>query len=182
MLLALTPLFLIVSLLILIEDGRPIFYIQRRVGKKGRVFSFIKFRSMYRDADARRKALFDQFSDSVRFKMRQDPRITKIGRYLRKFSIDELPQFLNVLRGDMSVVGPRPAIPEEVEHYTPHQMQRLHVEQGLTCIWQVKGRSLIPFEEQVELDIEYINKQSFWLDLLLVLQTVPAVLSRRGAY
>jgi lipopolysaccharide/colanic/teichoic acid biosynthesis glycosyltransferase len=182
MLVLLTPLFLVVSICIWLEDGWPIFYIQDRVGKNGEIFRFIKFRSMYNDADARRAALFDQYSDSVRFKMAKDPRITKVGRWIRRGSIDELPQFWNVLKGDMSVVGPRPALPEEVSYYTPHQLQRLRVLQGLTCIWQVRGRSLIPFEEQVELDLEYIQTQSFWLDLKLVALTIPAVLSRRGAY
>lgn len=182
MLALLTPLFMVVSLLIWLEDGWPIFYVQERVGKGGKTFRFIKFRSMYNDADARRAALFDQYSDSVRFKMAKDPRITKVGRWIRRGSVDELPQFWNVLRGDMAVVGPRPALPDEVSYYTLHQLQRLRVEQGLTCIWQVKGRALIPFEEQVELDLEYIRDQSFWLDLKLVALTIPAVLSRRGAY
>lgn len=181
-LLVLAPLFLFAAVLILLEDGWPIFYVQDRVGKKGKVFKFLKFRSMYRDADARRAALFEQYSDSVRFKMRNDPRITRVGRLIRKGSIDELPQFVNVLLGDMTVVGPRPALPDEVSTYTPHQMQRLLVDQGLTCIWQISGRSLIPFEDQVELDIQYIREQSWCLDIKLILLTIPAVLSQRGAY
>jgi len=182
MLCLLTPLFLAVAILIWLEDGWPILYVQDRVGKNGCIFKFLKFRSMYNDADARRAALVEQYSDSVRFKMAKDPRITRVGRWIRKGSIDELPQFWNVVKGDMTIVGPRPALPDEVSFYTPHQLQRLQVEQGLTCIWQVRGRALIPFEEQVELDLEYIKDQSMWLDLKLVLLTVPAVLSRRGAY
>lgn len=182
LLLCLLPLFGLIALLVYIEDGRPIFYTQKRVGRGGRLFNFIKFRSMYRDADARRAALLLQQTDSVRFKMTNDPRITRIGKWIRRGSIDELPQFWNVLRGDMSVVGPRPALPEEVATYSTRQLRRLRAEQGLTCIWQVSGRSLIPFEQQVEMDLEYIERRSFWLDLKLILQTIPAVLSQRGAY
>lgn len=182
----LAPLFAVAALLIKLEDGGPVFFGQTRVGKDGRTFRFWKFRSMCVDAEAKREqlraALAECGEDSVRFKMVGDPRITRVGNFLRRFSLDELPQFFNVLKGDMSLVGPRPPLPEEVAEYGQREMRRLEVEQGLTCIWQVSGRSLIPFEGQVELDIEYIETRSFWLDLKLLLKTVPAVLAGRGAY
>ncbi|MCA8922613.1 MAG: sugar transferase [Planctomycetes bacterium] len=182
-LLFLAPVFTVVALLIKLEDGGPVFFSQKRVGKGGREFKFYKFRSMCVDAEARRAALKQAADDdSVRFKMTRDPRITRIGRIIRRFSIDEMPQFINVLIGDMSLVGPRPALPEEVAEYNPHELQRLSVEQGLTCTWQVTGRSLIPFEEQVELDIQYAAERTLWGDVKLLAQTVPAVLFGRGAY
>lgn len=182
----LAPLFAVVAFLIKLEDGGPVFFGQTRVGKDGRAFRFWKFRSMCVDAEAKRAqlkaALAECGEDSVRFKMVGDPRITRVGNFLRRFSLDELPQFFNVFKGDMSLVGPRPPLPEEVAEYGPRELRRLEVEQGLTCIWQVSGRSLIPFEGQVELDIEYIETRSFWTDLRLLLRTVPAVLAGRGAY
>ena len=132
-----------------------------------------------------KKALLAQQNEmhgGVTFKMKQDPRITKIGRYIRKRSIDEFPQLWNVLKGEMSLVGPRPPVPSEVANYTPHQLQRLKVTPGITCIWQVSGRSEIPFPQQVELDLEYIARQSFWFDLELIMRTFPAVLKGHGAY
>ena len=185
-LLFLAPLFAVVALLIKLEDGGPVFFAQMRVGKGGRLFRFWKFRSMCVDAERKRAELKAQLAecgeDSVRFKMIGDPRVTAMGKFLRRFSMDELPQFFNVLRGDMSLVGPRPPLPEEVQQYGPRELRRLEVEQGLTCIWQVSGRSLIPFEGQVDLDIEYIETRSFLLDLKLLLKTVPAVLAGKGAY
>jgi lipopolysaccharide/colanic/teichoic acid biosynthesis glycosyltransferase len=182
----LAPLFAVVALLIKLEDRGPVFFAQTRVGKGGRHFRFWKFRSMCVDAEAKRAALRAQLAemgeDSVRFKMIGDPRITRVGNFLRRFSLDELPQFFNVFKGDMSLVGPRPPLPEEVKDYGPRELRRLEVEQGLTCIWQVSGRSLIPFEGQVDLDIEYIETRSFLFDLKLLLKTVPAVLAGRGAY
>jgi lipopolysaccharide/colanic/teichoic acid biosynthesis glycosyltransferase len=121
-------------------------------------------------------------SGGVIFKMKHDPRVTKIGRLLRKASIDELPQLWNVFHGDMSLVGPRPPLPSEVEQYSLNDRQRLHVRPGITCIWQVSGRSDIPFEKQVQLDIDYLHTQSLWTDIKLLLRTVPAVLFSKGAY
>lgn len=139
---------------------------------------------MTADADQERKRLEGQneMAGGVLFKIKNDPRITRVGKLIRSFSIDELPQIWNVLVGDMSLVGPRPPIPSEVKHYTSHEMTRLSVQQGITCIWQVSGRSDIPFERQVELDIEYINRRSVFFDIKLILLTIPAVLSRKGAY
>jgi len=180
-LVVLSPILFVVSLLIKLEDGGPVFFQQTRVGKGGRQFKFWKFRSMCLDAEAKKLEL-ESDQDSVRFKMAQDPRITRTGRIIRRFSLDELPQFVNVLRGDMSLVGPRPPIPAEVAEYTPYEMRRLAVEQGLTCTWQVSGRSLIPFEQQVKMDLEYAETRTLWVDASLLLRTVPAMLGGRGAY
>jgi exopolysaccharide biosynthesis polyprenyl glycosylphosphotransferase len=178
------PLFLTLALLIRLETHGPIFFGQTRVGKRGRLFKMWKFRSMYADAEQRKAALmkFDEMGDGVLFKMKNDPRITRIGKIMRKFSMDELPQLWNVLMGDMSLVGPRPPLPNEVAKYTPYQRQRLDVLPGITCIWQVSGRSEIPFPQQVEMDLQYIAHQSFLGDLILLLKTIPAVLKCRGAY
>jgi lipopolysaccharide/colanic/teichoic acid biosynthesis glycosyltransferase len=176
---------LAISLLIKLEDGGPIFFWQKRVGKDGVEFDFPKFRSMVTNAEEIKKNLAEQNQhggEGVTFKMRNDPRVTKIGRVLRRLSLDEMPQLWCVLRGDMSMVGPRPALPSEVEKYTQEQRKRLSVEQGITCIWQVSGRGDIPFEEQVALDMEYIAKRSFWFDVVLLLKTIPAVILGRGAY
>lgn len=183
-LILLSPVFFITALAIKLESKGPIFYSQKRVGQGGKNFHCLKFRSMTADADQVREKLEDQneMAGGVLFKIKNDPRITRVGKLIRSFSIDELPQLWNVLIGDMSLVGPRPPIPSEVEHYTAHEMKRLSVQQGITCIWQVSGRSDIPFEQQVELDIEYINQRSLALDIKLLLLTVPAVLSRKGAY
>ena len=179
-LLILSPLFLLVAFLIKREDGGPVLYTQTRIGKLGQPFTFYKFRSMRVTADEEREELVDD--EERRFKDEDDPRITRVGRWIRRLSVDEMPQFFNVLRGEMTLVGPRPPIPEEVEQYTPGECRRLAVEQGLTCTWQVSGRSDIPFEEQVELDLDYIRQRSFAFDLELLLRTVPAVLSGRVAY
>lgn len=183
-LIVLSPLFLILAILIKLTSPGPIFFVQIRVGEFGRNFCFFKFRSMYIDAEKRKAELMDQnqSSDGVIFKMKNDPRITPIGRILRKFSLDELPQFLNVLFGDMSLVGPRPPVPSEVKLYSLEERKRLNVRPGLTCLWQVSGRSDIPFKEQVKLDKEYIHSRSLKSDLLILLRTVPAILSGRGAY
>lgn len=182
--LMLIPLFLITATLIVLEDGLPVLYVQKRVGMNGRVFDFYKFRSMRRDADQIKKNLMEQneSADGVIFKMKQDPRITKIGRFIRRYSIDETPQFFNVLSGDISIVGPRPPLPQEVAQYTLAERKRLHVKPGLTCLWQIGGRSDIPFEEQVNLDLQYIQSRSIWNDFRIMLKTVPAVLLGRGAY
>lgn len=182
--LLLSPLFLLVILIIRLDSPGPILFSQDRIGKNGRVFKMWKFRSMYIDAEQRKAELMkhNQMKGGVLFKMKDDPRVTRVGKFIRKFSIDELPQFINVFLGDMSLVGPRPPLPVEVAQYTPYQRQRLEVMPGITCIWQVSGRSEISFAQQVEMDIEYISTQSFWQDVTLLLKTVPAVLSTRGAY
>ena len=183
-LILLMPLFVIIAIAIKLDSRGPVFFIQERVGYLGRNFFFYKFRSMYVDAEKRKKDLLDQnqSADGMIFKMKDDPRITRVGRILRRTSMDELPQFFNVLFGDMSLVGPRPPLPSEVEQYSLEDRKRLNVIPGLTCLWQIKGRSDIPFNEQVKLDKEYIQSQSLWHDLLILIRTVPAILSGRGAY
>lgn len=184
LLLLLSPLFIITAILIYVEDPGPIFYIAPRVGKNGKHFGFIKFRSMIMDADKFKDELLDlnESTGGVIFKMKRDPRITRVGRVIRRFSIDELPQLFNVLKGDMSLVGPRPPLPREVAEYTLLDRRRLHVMPGITCLWQVKGRSDIPFDEQVELDLQYIKSTSFWKDIKILLMTIPAVINGKGAY
>ncbi len=183
-LILLTPFFLVIMLIILIEDGRPFFFVQQRVGLNGRIFNFYKFRSMVKNAEKLKDQLIKQneSGDGVIFKMKKDPRITKIGGFLRRFSVDEFPQFFNVLKGDLAIVGPRPPVPREVAQYTLEDRKRLHVKPGLTCLWQIQGRSEIPFKEQVRLDLQYIQSQSLRKDFIIMLKTVPAVLLGRGAY
>jgi len=180
----LAPLFLVLMLLILLEDGRPFFFVQQRVGLNGRIFHFYKFRSMVKNAEQLKDQLIKQneSGDGVIFKMKRDPRITRIGGFLRRFSVDEFPQFFNVLKGDLAIVGPRPPVPREVAQYTLEDRKRLHVKPGLTCLWQIQGRSEIPFKEQVRLDLQYIQSQSLRKDFMIMLKTVPAVLLGRGAY
>lgn len=184
MLLLLAPLFLFVALAIKLTDGGPVLFWQTRVGRWGREFPFPKFRSMVVNAEQLKSLLLsqNQHADGVTFKMKKDPRVTWIGRLIRKTSIDELPQLWCVLKGDMSLVGPRPPVPKEVALYKLVDRRRLDVTPGLTCIWQVSGRGDIPFHQQVELDVQYIHSQSFWFDVLLLLKTVPAVLLGKGAY
>lgn len=184
LLILLTPLALAVVLAIHLESPGQVFFSQTRVGKHGRLFKMWKFRSMYIDAEERKATLlkYNHMPDGVLFKMKNDPRITRVGKFIRKFSIDEIPQFWNVLRGEMSVVGPRPSLPHEVAKYNAYQYQRLEVKPGITCIWQISGRSEIPFPQQVEMDLQYITTQSFFGDIVLVLKTIPAVLKNRGAY
>jgi len=184
LLIVLIPLFAIIMLLIYLSSPGPVFYKQTRVGRWGQLFTMWKFRSMYPDADARLKEMMaeNEMTGGVIFKMKNDPRIIPIGRFIRKASIDELPQLWNVLKGDMSLVGPRPALPSEVNQYSLQDRQRLEVIPGITCIWQVSGRSNIPFPEQVQLDVQYIQSQSLLLDIKLLLKTIPAVLLSRGAY
>lgn len=178
------PLFAIVALLIRLDSPGPVLFSQVRIGRRGRPFKCWKFRSMYLDAEARKNALLkdNEMQGGTTFKMRRDPRITRIGRFIRKASIDELPQLWNVFTGDMALVGPRPPVPAEVAVYGAVQRKRLSVKPGITCIWQVSGRSDIPFEQQVELDLEYISKRSLSLDILILIKTIPAVLFARGAY
>ncbi|MDZ8117139.1 sugar transferase [Pontiella agarivorans] len=182
--LVLMPVFFLVSLCILVEDGFPVIYMQKRVGLNGREFRFYKFRTMVRNADELRQELENQneSGNSVTFKMKNDPRILKGGRFLRRSSLDEIPQFFNVLIGDLSLVGPRPPLPEEVRKYTLAERKRLHVKPGLTCLWQIGGRADVPFNEQVGLDMQYIQSQSLFKDVIIMLKTIPAVLFGRGAY
>jgi len=181
-LLILAPVFFVLSVLIRLEDGGPIFFVQERSGLYGRKFPMVKFRSMVVDAEAKKAALAAQneMSGPV-FKMKSDPRITRIGRFIRKTSLDEIPQFWNVLRGEMSLVGPRPPIPSEVARYERWQMRRLSMKPGITCIWQVSGRNEIDFESWMRLDLEYIDNWSLFLDLKLLLRTVPVVFGGSSA-
>ncbi len=179
----LSPLMLVIALLVR-SDGGPAFYSQVRVGKDGKTFRIYKFRSMCVDADspamlAKLAALNEM--DGPAFKIKNDPRITKVGHFIRRTSLDELPQLFNILFGDMSIVGPRPPLEREVEQYTDYQRQRLLVKQGLTCYWQCSGRNNINFDEWVELDLKYIRERSLWTDIKIVFKTIPAVLSGDGA-
>jgi lipopolysaccharide/colanic/teichoic acid biosynthesis glycosyltransferase len=183
-LLLLAPLFGFIALLIKLEDGGPVLFRQVRVGRHGREFLMYKFRSMRPDAEQRLRELLarNQHKAGVTFKLKDDPRITRVGRWLRKFSCDELPQFYNVFIGDMSVVGPRPPVPREVQLYALADRRRLAVHPGITCLWQISGRAQIDFQGQVELDVRYIESRGFWNDLRIIGKTVPAVLSGTGAY
>ena len=176
---------LLIAALIRLDSPGPALYGQRRVGKNGRQFTCYKFRSMRHNAHEEYATLAtssDYIGDRVAFKMKEDPRVTRIGRWLRRTSLDELPNLLNVLRGEMSLVGPRPHVPEEVAKYEPWHRQRLTLMPGLTCLWQVNGRSDLTFDEQVRFDLYYAERWSLWLDVKILLWTVPAVLTRRGAY
>jgi exopolysaccharide biosynthesis polyprenyl glycosylphosphotransferase len=181
-LLLLSPLLLLTAIAIKLTSRGPILFKQARVGLHGRMFNMLKFRSMVHGAEALKAALESQNERrGPVFKMAKDPRVTLLGRFIRKYSVDELPQLLNVLRGDMSVVGPRPAVPSEVARYEAWQRRRLSVRPGLTCVWQVSGRDHIPFGTWMLLDMRYIDHWSLWEDLRLILQTVPVVLTGRGA-
>lgn len=176
------PLMLFIALLVRL-DGGPVFFKQRRVGLNGREFGMLKFRSMCVDAEARLQELLakNEKAQGVTFKMKNDPRITPIGRIIRKFSIDELPQLINILRGDMTIVGPRPAVPREVALYKVWQRRRLSVRPGLTCYWQVSGRNEIGFDEWMQLDLKYVDNWNLKIDFELILKTFPVVLTGRGA-
>ncbi|MEO5959187.1 MAG: sugar transferase [Opitutaceae bacterium] len=180
----LSPLFGAIALLIKLEDGHPIVFSQVRVGRFGREFRMFKFRSMRVDAEQRLEALRaqNQHAHGVTFKIKNDPRVTRVGRILRKFSLDELPQFFNVLIGDMSLVGPRPPVPREVEKYSLADRRRLAVQPGITCLWQISGRAEIDFPGQVQLDVRYIESRSLRQDIKILCRTVPAVLTGTGAY
>ncbi len=184
LLLALLPLFAVIALAIKATSPGPVIFTQARTGRFGRQFRFYKFRSMYCDAEKRKGELLaqNQSADGVIFKMKHDPRITPVGRILRRTSMDELPQLFNVLAGDMSLVGPRPPLPSEVKEYTLEDRKRLNVIPGLTCLWQISGRSDIPFQKQVELDKEYIRSRSMLQDIWILVKTVPAIFTGRGAY
>lgn len=180
----LSPVFLALALLIKLEDRGPVFFPQVRVGRFGREFRMFKFRSMRVDAEQRLKELLarNQHARGVTFKIKDDPRITRVGRVLRKYSLDELPQFYNVLIGNMSVVGPRPPVPREVALYSLADRRRLAMQPGITCIWQVSGRAEIDFPGQVQLDVRYIESHTLREDLRILWKTIPAVLSGDGAY
>lgn len=175
--------FLLVTIAIKKEDNGPVIYKQRRIGKDGKEFSMYKFRSMCIDADEKLAALKEQNEvEGAMFKIKDDPRITKVGKFIRKTSIDELPQLYNVLRGDMSIVGPRPPLPSEVAEYTEYDMQRLWVIPGCTGLWQATVRNTVGFDEMVQLDLEYIQKSSLWYDFYIILLTVKMLISPKGAY
>lgn len=176
-------LFLIVAVAIKIDDPKgPVFFAQERVGRDGKTFRMYKFRSMCADAEQRLAELQDlNEKDGPVFKIANDPRITRVGRVIRKLSIDELPQFINVLIGDMSVVGPRPPLPKEVAEYTPRQAQRLSVRGGLTCYWQTQpNRDAISFDEWIDFDLQYIKFCSLWNDFKLIVQTIVVVITAQG--
>jgi len=174
------PLLAVTALLVKLTSRGPILFVQPRVGLNGRQFSFLKFRTMVDGAHALRDSLESEVGGPV-FKMKNDPRVTPIGSFLRRYSIDELPQLFNVVAGQMSLVGPRPPLPEEVAQYDRWQRRRLSVKPGITCTWQVSGRSEVGFDEWMKLDLDYIDNWSPWLDLKILARTIPAVLSRRGA-
>jgi len=177
------PVFALLAAVIKLDSPGPVFFNQIRVGRYGVLFTMYKFRTMRTDAEQLKAELLEQNeAGGVIFKMKRDPRITRVGRVLRKLSLDELPQVINVVRGEMSIVGPRPPVPSEVAEYTPADRRRLDARPGLTCLWQVSGRSDIPFDGQVSLDVEYIETRSLWQDLVILVRTVPAVLLGRGAY
>lgn len=175
--------YLLIALAIKIDDGGPVFYVSNRVGKFGKEFKFYKFRSMRPDAEEILKDIKDQNeAEGELFKIKNDPRITRVGRFIRRTSLDELPQIFNIIKGDMSIVGPRPPLPCEVENYSDYAMRRLSVIGGLTCYWQINGRSNIDFDGMVEYDFKYIKERSMWTDLKIIFKTIPAVLKGDGAY
>ena len=182
-LIVIAPLLLLISVAVKLTSRGPVVFVQERCGLGGRRFRFYKFRTMVQDAEARKRELehMNEMTGPI-FKIRRDPRITPLGRVLRKLSLDEVPQLWNVLRGDMSLVGPRPPTPDEVARYTPRQAQRLSVMPGITGLWQVSGRSDIPdFERWIDLDLEYVRRWSMWLDVQILLKTVVVVVLVRGA-
>jgi exopolysaccharide biosynthesis polyprenyl glycosylphosphotransferase len=179
----LLPLLPVIIVLIKLDSPGGVLFTQKRVGRGGRLFTCYKFRSMVENAEAMKAGLaeFNEASGAA-FKIRQDPRITEIGAFLRRSSLDEMPQLLNVLKGDMSIVGPRPQIPAEVELYAPWHRRRLEVKPGITCLWQISGRSHVGFDEWMRLDVEYVRRRSLNLDAWILLRTLPAVIARKGAY
>ena len=177
------PVIALAAVAIKLDSRGPVFHRAIRVGRGGRKFTFLKLRSMQVGAEELRGLLLHlNQAQGPAFKLHNDPRVTRVGRWLRKLSLDELPQLFHVLQGHMSLVGPRPPFPEEVERYEPWMLRRLSVRPGLTCLWQIRGRSNLNFEEWMRLDIEYVDRLSFGLDLRILALTVPAVISARGAY
>lgn len=182
-LILLSPIFILVALAIKVEDPKgKIFFAQERCGKNNKLFKMYKFRSMVSNAEELLEELmYENEMDGPVFKIKEDPRITKVGKFIRKTSIDELPQLYNIFMGDMSIVGPRPAIPHEVAEYNDYQKQRLLVKPGLTCIWQVSGRNSIGFDEWVDMDLEYIEKRNLWMDIKLIFKTVGVLFGDENA-
>ena len=181
-LILLSPLILIVSMLIKLESKGEVIFKQKRVGLNGKEFYMYKFRSMVINAEELKEQLESQNEMSgPMFKIKDDPRITKVGKFIRKTSIDELPQLINVIKGDMSLVGPRPSLPKEVEKFEQWMMERLEVKPGLTCIWQISGRNNIDFEDWMKLDIKYVRERSFKLDIKLILKTVLVLFGDKNA-
>ena len=182
-LIVLSPVFLLTDIAILIEDGGPVFFVQPRAGQDLKPFQIYKFRSMYKDADSKLKDLLKENEQTGHaFKIKNDPRITKVGKFIRRVSIDELPQLINIIKGDMSIVGPRPILTWQMEECSQYEKQRLIVKPGLTCYWQIGGRANIEWDEWVELDLDYIENMSLWTDLKMIVKTIPAVFDREGAY
>ena len=179
----LSPFLATIAILVKLDSAGPVLFRQRRVGENGEEFWFYKFRSMVEDAEQLKQKLMhlNELEGPV-FKICDDPRITRIGKFLRRTSLDELPQLLNVLKGEMSLVGPRPPLPAEVEKFEAWQRQKLAAKPGITCLWQISGRNHIGFTEWMRLDVEYIRKQSLGLDVKILARTLPAVFSRKGAY
>jgi len=186
-LILLSPLYFLISLLIWLTSGPPVIFIQTRISQEKKPFTFYKFRTMRNGENT--KVHVEHFKEwaekggeaSKEVKLKNDPRITPVGRFLRSLSIDELPQFYNVLRGDMSIVGPRPPLPYELDFYKPWYFRRLEVKPGITGLWQVSGRTRLSFQDMVRLDIEYVKKRSLALDLVIMIKTIPAILKREGA-
>lgn len=182
-LICLSPVFLFTAIAIRLEDGGPAIFTQQRAGKDMQVFKMYKFRSMYVNADEKMAELLkDNEQAGHAFKIKNDPRITKVGRFIRKVSIDELPQLINIIKGDMSIVGPRPILTFQMEECNEYEKQRVIVKPGLTCYWQIGGRANIKWNEWVELDLNYIEDMSLWTDLKIILKTIPAVFDSEGAY
>lgn len=182
-LICLSPIFLVTAIAIKIEDHGPVFFSQLRAGKGMKSFKIYKFRSMQIGADAKLSEMLKNNEQTGHaFKIKDDPRITKVGKVIRRFSIDELPQLINIVKGDMSIVGPRPILPFQMEECNQYERQRLVVQPGLTCYWQIGGRANIKWEDWVELDLDYIENMSLWTDFKIIVKTIPAVFGREGAY
>ena len=182
-LILLSPIFLLTALAIVLEDGGPVFFTQQRAGKDMQSFKIYKFRSMYRNAEAMFERMQSQNEQTGHaFKIKDDPRVTHVGRFIRRYSIDELPQLLNIIKGDMSIVGPRPILYHQMEECNAYEKQRLVVKPGLTCYWQVCGRAKIKWDRWVELDLQYIEDMSLVKDIELIFRTFPAVFGKDGAY
>lgn len=181
--LVLSPLFIIIAIIIKTTSKGPAFFSQKRVGKNGKEFDMYKFRSMVVNAEELKEKLAAQNEMSgPMFKMKDDPRVTKVGKFIRKTSIDELPQLWNVIKGDMSLVGPRPSLPKEVAQFEDWMHKRLEVKPGLTCYWQVSGRNNIDFEDWMKLDIKYVEEKSTWVDIKLIFKTVGVLLGDKNAH